>query len=69
MLSAWFSELSTFKQLTLDMGVFIRSMGSTNYKDIKIAMEEVHFHHLFVGILGMWMTFKKAEMEKPLGMG
>ena len=41
--SAWFSEFSTFIQLTLDMGVFIRSMGSPDYKDLKIAMEELIF--------------------------
>jgi hypothetical protein len=29
--------------ITLDMGVFIWSMGSPNCKDIKIAIEEVHF--------------------------
>ena len=41
--SAWFSEISAFRQLTLDMGVFIRSMGSPDSKDIKISMGKVHF--------------------------
>ena len=36
-------EFSTFRKITLDMWVFIRSMGSLDYEDIKIAIEEVHF--------------------------
>ena len=31
---AWFSGFSTFGQPTLDMGVFIRSMGNPDCKDI-----------------------------------
>ena len=67
---AWFSGFSKFGQLTFDMGVFIRSMGSPDCEDIKIAMEEAHFAvpdlpPLF-GVLGAWMTFKKAEMKKTL---
>ena len=41
--SAWFSRFSTFRQLTLDIGVFIRSMESPDCEDIKIAMQEVPF--------------------------
>jgi hypothetical protein len=58
---AWFSEFSTFRQLTLDMGVFIDIMGSPDCNYIKIAMGEVDFlgyliHPLFFGVLGAWMT-------------
>ena len=48
------------------MGVFIRSMGSPDCKDIEIAIGEV------LGVLrGLWawMTFKKAEMDKTLRNG
>ena len=38
-----------FWQLTLDMGVFIRFMGSPDCKDLKNAMGEVNF-------LGTWFT-------------
>ena len=47
--SAWFSRFSSFGQLTLDMGVFIRSIGSPNCKDIKIATEKGYFQ-------GTWFT-------------
>ena len=37
------------------------------------AMGEVNFlvpdSHLFLGVLGAWMTFKKAEMAKTLRNG
>ena len=63
-------EFSTFRQLTLAMGLFIRSMGTPVCKDIKIAMGEVHFRSIFLGVFGAWMTFKKAVIEKKtLGMG
>ena len=44
------------------------------YKDIKIAMGEVHFHGTwftpsFWGVLKAWMTFKKIEIEKTLRNG
>ena len=58
-LKAWFSGFSTFRQLTLDMGVLIRSMGSPDCEDIKIAF----------GGFGTWMTFKKPEMDKTLKNG
>ena len=38
-----FSGFLSFGQLTLDMGVFIRSMGSPDYEDIEIVMGEVYF--------------------------
>ena len=41
--SAWFSGFSSFRQLTLDMGVFNRFMGSPDCKDFKNAMEGVIF--------------------------
>ena len=39
----FFSGFSSFRQPTLGMGVFIRSMASPNCKDLKNAMEEVNF--------------------------
>ena len=39
------------------MGVFIRFMGSPDYK------------YLFWGILGAWMTFKKPDVDKTLKNG
>ena len=39
----FFSGFSSFRQLTLDMGVFIRSMGSPDCKHIKMSLKEVHF--------------------------
>ena len=39
----FFSGFPSFRQLTLDMGVFIRFMGSPDCKDFKNAMEEVNF--------------------------
>ena len=53
------------------MWVFIRSIGSPDCKDIKIAYGGSPFrgtyliHPLFWGGLGAWMTFKKVEMERP----
>ena len=38
-----FLGFSSFGQLTLEMGVFIRFMGSPDCKDLKNAMEEVNF--------------------------
>jgi hypothetical protein len=38
-----FSGFLSFGQLTLDMGVFIRSMGSPVCEDIEIVMGEVYF--------------------------
>ena len=43
------SGFSSFWQLTLGMGVFIRFMGSPDCKDLKNAMEEVNFR-------GTWFT-------------
>ena len=45
----FFSGFSSFRQLTLGMGVFIRFMGSPDCKDLKNAMGEVNF-------LGTWFT-------------
>ena len=39
----FFSGFSSFRQLTLGMGVFIRFMGSPDCKDLKNAMGEVNF--------------------------
>ena len=38
-----FSRFLSFGQLTLDMGVFKRSMGSPDCDDIEIVMGEVYF--------------------------
>ena len=64
--SAWFSGFSSFGQLTLDMGVFIRSMGSPDCKDK--APDSTLFWGVLRG-LGAWITFKKAEMDKTLWNG
>jgi hypothetical protein len=68
-----FSGFLSLGQLTLDMGVFIWSMGSPNCKDIEIAMGEGFFEApdstLFWVVLrglGAWMTLKKFEMDKTL---
>ena len=55
---AWFSGFSTFGQVTLHMGVFIRSMG-----------RKVIFWVPSFGGLGAMMTFKKDEMAKILMNG
>ena len=60
--SAWFSGISTFGQLTLAMGVFIRSMG--NYLTFRKSIFAVPNLFPLLGVLGAWMTFNKAEMEK-----
>ena len=65
---AWFSRLSTFRQLTLDMVVFIRTMGSPDCEDIKIIYGGSPFSCYLIHLLFL-RTFKKAEMENPLGMG
>ena len=70
---AWFSGFSSFWQLTLDMGVFIRFMGSPDCKDLKNAMGEVNFWGTWftplLGVLGVCMTFKNPEMDKTLRNG
>ena len=73
--SAWFSGFSSFRQLTLDMGVFIRSMGCPDCEDIEIAMGEVYFQGTWFnplwgvwGVLGAWMTLKRLKWTKSLGM-
>ena len=45
----FFSGFSSFGQLTLDMGVFRRFIGSPDCKDLKNAMGEVNFW-------GTWFT-------------
>ena len=65
--------VSTFSQFFLDE-VFMRFMGSPNWEDIKIAIWEVNFRGIpdsppLLGVLGAWMTFKKAEMAKTLKNG
>ena len=39
----FFQDFFTFRQLILDMGVFIRFMGSPDCNFMKIAMGEVYF--------------------------
>ena len=51
------------------MGVFIHLLGSPNFKDLTKYMWEGYFGHLKLGVLGAWMTFKKAEMAKTLRNG
>ena len=55
------------------MRVFIYLMGSHNCKDLKKCMWERYFRGpeipLLLGVLGSWMTFKKAEMAKTLKNG
>ena len=51
------------------MGVFIRSMGSPDYEDMKKYMGRLFSRYPLLGVLGVWMTFKKAEMEKTLRNG
>jgi hypothetical protein len=69
----WFSGFSTFGQVTLDLGVFIRSMGSPNCEDMKFAMYEVYFIGTcftpFFGGFGAWIISKEAEMAKTLRSG
>ena len=68
-----FSGFSSFRQQTLDMGVFNRFMESPDCKDLKNAMEEVNFRgtgkNPLLGVLGAWLTFKNAEMAKTLRNG
>ena len=52
------------------MRVFIYLMGSPNCKDLKkIYVGSLFSGYLKGGDLGAWMTFKKAEMAKPLKNG
>ena len=52
------------------MGVFIYLMGSPDCKDLKKYMWEGCFPgYQKLGVLGAWMTFKKAEMAKTLRNG
>ena len=48
-------------------------MGSPDCDFLKIAMGKFIFgvleKTLSWGVLGVWMTFEKAERPKPLGMG
>ena len=50
--SAWFSGFSTFRQLTLNMGVFFDIMVSPDCNYIKIAMGEVYFRGTWYPLLG-----------------
>ena len=67
---AWFSEFFTHGQLTLDMRLSIWSIGSPNWKAIKIAIARGSsylwylIHFLLFGVQGAWMTFKKTEIKK-----
>ena len=68
--SAWFSGFSTFGQLTLDMGVFIWSMGSLDCKDMQIAVEKVHFCCTwflpsFGGFWGRGWPLKRRKGQNP----
>ena len=51
------------------MGVFIYLMGSSDCEDLKKYMWEGYFGHLKLGGFGAWMSFKKAEIAKPLKNG
>ena len=52
------------------MRVFIYLMGSPNCKDLKkIYVGRLFSGYLKWGVLGAWMTFKKAEMAKTLKNG
>ena len=52
------------------MGVFIRSMGNSDCKDMKkIYVGRLFSGYPLLGVLGVWMTFKKAEMAKILRNG
>ena len=48
-------------------------MGSPNCKDLKMLWGNLIFEvpdsHLFWGVWGAWMTFKKPEMDKTLRNG
>ena len=62
--------LSTFGQLTLNMGVFILSMVSPDCKDIKISLGEVHFCGTwftpsFRGFWGRGWPFKRLKWKNP----
>jgi hypothetical protein len=47
--------------------LFIYLKGSPNFKDLKKYMWEGFFSgYLKLGVLGVWMTCKKAEMAKTL---
>ena len=77
--SAWFSGFSPFRQLTLDMGVFNRFMGSPilshDCKDFKNSMEEGNFRGMYLkkpsfgGFWGRGWPLKSLKWTKPLGMG
>jgi hypothetical protein len=51
------------------MGVFIYLMGSLDCEDLKNICGKVIFGVPEIGVLGTWMTFKKAEMAKTLRNG
>ena len=51
------------------MGVFIRSIESPDCEDMENICGKVIFRVPSFGVLGAWMTFKKAEMEKTLRNG
>ena len=67
------SGFSLLRQETLDMGLFIYLMWSPNCEDLKKHMWEGIFGVLeippLLGVLGAWITFKKAEMAKTLKSG
>ena len=69
----FFQGFSSFRQLTLDIWVFNRFMGSPDCKDLKNPMEEVNIQGTWknplFGVLEAWMTFKKPEMDKTLKNG
>ena len=56
----FFSGFSLLGQETLDM-------GSPDYENLKkIYVGRLFSGYLKLGVLGAWMTFKKAEMAKTL---
>ena len=69
-LRIFFSKISLLGQETLDMRVFIYLTGSRDCKDLKkIYVGMLFSGYLKLGVLGAWMTFKKAEMAKTLKNG
>ena len=72
-LKFFFLNFFTFRQLILVIRVYTMFIGSPDCDFMKITMGKFIFglleKTLFTGVLGVWMTFKKAERPKPLVMG
>ena len=69
----FFLNFFTFRKLILVIRVYTMFIGSPDCDFMKITMGKFIFglleKTLFTGVLGVWMTFKKAERPKPLVMG